>query len=197
MLTNIRKFSNLPIACLALISAAALSACSRHGNERTASGTLDTSIAKTSAIIDAAGPGVQVTRTDFRSMDKATEYRLTPFNFSRFMAAADSVATRQRRDPAMRQYLAINITDAGSTEADAGLKWLAASPAVTSAINSAGMSVRDYFVASIAIARRRAIHGRSRRGAANADAGRQCQVPPGSIGPISNGSRPCAKIARS
>jgi hypothetical protein len=127
-----------------------LAACSsRSFNERQAAGALDSS---TAAIIDAAGPGVQVTRTDSRSLRRAMEFRLTPINFSRFLAAADSVAARQSRDPSMREYLSVNITDAGSAEPDAGLKWLAANPAVASAINSAGMSVRDYFVASIAIA---------------------------------------------
>ena len=52
----------------------------------------------------------------------------------------------------MHEYLSVNITDAGSPEPDAGLKWIGASRAVTGAVNSAGMSVRDYFVASIAIA---------------------------------------------
>jgi len=130
-----------------------LAACtSRSVAERQAAGSLDTSVMKTSAIIDAAGPGVQVTHTDVRSMKKATDFRLTPINFSRFMAAADSVASRQARNPSMREYLSVNITDAGSPEADAGLKWLAASPDVVGAINAGGMSVRDYFVASIAIA---------------------------------------------
>ena len=138
-------------ACCALVIA--LAACSGSpGNEREAAGSVDTSIARTSALVDAAGPAVQVTRTDFRSVQKAMEFRLTPINFSRFMAAADSLVARSRRDEAMRAYLGANLTDAGSTEDDAGLKWLAASPAVVSAINSAGMSVRDYFVASIAIA---------------------------------------------
>ena len=50
-------------ACCAL--AIALAACSASaGNEREAAGSVDTSIAKTSALVDAAGPGVQVTRTD-------------------------------------------------------------------------------------------------------------------------------------
>jgi hypothetical protein len=137
--------------CCALV--VALAACSANASDkREAAGSVDTSIAKTSAVVDAAGPGAHVTRTDFRSVKKAEEFRLTPINFSRFMAAADSLVARSRRDEAMRDYLGANITDAGSTEDDAGLKWLAASPAVVSAINSAGMSVRDYFVASIAIA---------------------------------------------
>lgn len=137
----------------AFVVVATIAGCtSRSVREREAAGSLDTSVMKTSAIIDAAGPGVQVTRTDSRSVDKAMEFRLTPINFSRFMAAADSLASRQARDASMREYLSINITDAGSPEPDAGLRWLAASPAVVSAINSGGMSVRDYFVASIAIA---------------------------------------------
>jgi hypothetical protein len=144
--------ASVRITAAGCVLAAALAACSsRSVNERQASGSLDTSVVKTSALVDAAGPGVQVTKTDSRSMRKATEFRLTPINFSRFMAAADSVVSRETRDPALREYLGANITDAGSADADAGLKWLAANPSVVSAINAGGLSVRDYFVASIAI----------------------------------------------
>ena len=75
-------------------------------------------------------------------MKKAMEFRLTPINFSRFMAAADSVASHEARDASMREYLSVNITDAGSPEADAGLRWLAANPTVVSAINAGGLSGR-------------------------------------------------------
>src|SRR5262249_24785869 len=95
-------------AGLALAMIAALAACtSRSVNDRQAAGSLDTSVTKTSAIVDAAGPGVQVTRTDVRSMKKAKEFRLTPINFSRFMASADSVASQEARDEAMRAYLSV------------------------------------------------------------------------------------------
>lgn len=145
--------SSLKRIIVPLAAVAAIAGCTSGAQtQREAAGSLDTSLAKTSAIVDAAGPGVQVTRTDSRSVKKATEFRLTPINFTRFMAAADSLAARESRDAAVRQYLGTNITDAGSSDADAGLKWLAANPDVLSAINSAGMSARDYFVASIAIA---------------------------------------------
>ena len=41
--------------------------------------------------------------------------------------------------------------DAGSTDAEAGLKWLESNDSVSKAISSAGISVRDYYVGSIAI----------------------------------------------
>jgi hypothetical protein len=79
-------------------------------------------------------------------------YELTPDNFSHFLAAADSVVAVATRDSAARAALQSNLTDAGSTDADAGRKWLEAIAPVNTAINQAGISVKDYFVAGIAIA---------------------------------------------
>lgn len=136
-----------------LVASATIAACSKKpGSEQTSSGSIDTAVVATTAATLAAGPGVHVTRTDAKSVTKALEYELTPENFAQFMAAADSIATLERRDPTVRAYLAHNLDDAGSVEADAGLKWLEANAAISNAIASAGISVRDYFVASIAIA---------------------------------------------
>ena len=128
---------NSSLARVAL--AAALCACSRPMNERSASGTLDTSIVKTSAIIDAAGPGVQVTRTDVRSMDKATEYRLTPIEFLALHGRRrQRRQSAQRAMPAMREYLSVNITDAGSEKPTPGSNGWPRIRQSTSAINSGG-----------------------------------------------------------
>lgn len=137
----------------AAISLAALAACSTKSNgEHSAGGSVDSSVTRTTSITPAAGPGVQVTRTDAKSVTKATDYKLTDDNFAHFMAAADSVVALEGRDSTARSYLAQPIADAGSTDSDAGLKWLESNTAVSNAINSAGISARDYFVASIAIA---------------------------------------------
>jgi hypothetical protein len=137
----------------ALAAVAMLAACSKKPNgEQSAGGSVDTAVTRTTAITPAAGPGVQVTRTDAASVTKATEYQLTNENFSHFMAAADSIVALEHRDSTVRAYLNQPLADAGSTDTDAGRKWLESNTAVSNAINSAGISVPDYFVASIAIA---------------------------------------------
>jgi hypothetical protein len=138
-------------ATTALVVAA--SACSpKSGTARSAAGNLDTaSSAPMTAITVAAGPGAQVTATDGASVNKATEYKLTPDNFQHFMAAADSVVALSGRDSTVRNFLAEDISGSSSSDVDAGLKWLESNAAVSNAINSAGISTRDYFVASIAI----------------------------------------------
>jgi len=145
--------SSWPRFAGALAAMATLAACSSGSNgEHSAGGAVDTAVTRTTSITPAAGPGVQVTRTDGASVTKATEYKLTTDNFAHFMAAADSVVALEGRDSTTRSYLSQPIADAGSTDADAGLRWLESNTAVTNAINSAGISPRDYFVASIAIA---------------------------------------------
>lgn len=137
----------------AAVAALVLSACSKRPNEQTAAGSVDTSAGTSlTTVTPAVGPGVQVTRTDEKSERKALEYELTPANFSAFLAAADSIAAIQGRDSSTRNHLATNITDAGSTDTDAGLKWLESNDSLSRAINGAGISVRDYYVTSLAAA---------------------------------------------
>jgi len=127
--------------------------CSKRPDERTAAGAVDTSAGTTlTTVTPAVGPGVQVTRTDEKSEQKALEYELTQDNFGKFLAAADSVSALSNRDTATRNHLATNITDAGSTDNDAGLKWLESNDSLSRVINSAGISVRDYYVTSLATA---------------------------------------------
>jgi hypothetical protein len=132
---------------------AVLAACSSKAqNQQSAAGALDTASLATNGAPAAAGPGVQVTRTDAKSVSRATQFELTADNFSKFLAAADSIVALEARDPSIRAYLGQNLTDAAARDRDAGLRWLQASAAVTKAINAAGMPVQDYFVESIAIA---------------------------------------------
>jgi len=149
MLNNTWKLGKSLTAAAALVL---VSACMRSKEERAAAGTVDSAAARTTAIMPAVGPGVQVTRTDARSVTKALDYELTPENFAKFVAAADSLSAMEGRDAAARAHLSANIEDAGSTDRDAGLKWLESDESVSKAINSAGISVRDYYVTSIATA---------------------------------------------
>jgi hypothetical protein len=138
---------------LLLATSAVAAACSKKpANQQTASGAVDTATLNMSAATPSAGPAAQVTRTDAKSVSRATDYELTAENFSKFLAAADSVVTLEARDSAARAYLSHNLTDAGASDADAGLRYLEANDAVSNAINGAGLSVKDYFVQSIAIA---------------------------------------------
>jgi hypothetical protein len=108
-----------------------------------------------SSVTPAAGEA-KVTATDARSVRKAEEYKLTNDNFRHFIQASDSLDALRRRDPQARAFLDKNITDAGNgtrvTTNDAGVKHLEADSTISNAINSAGISVPDYFVAGIAIA---------------------------------------------
>jgi hypothetical protein len=150
MLNNTWKWGK---SLTAVVVLGLVGGCSRSGaDERSAAGTVDSAAARTTAITPAVGPGVQVTRTDAKSVTKAMDYELTPENFAKFLAAADSLSAIEGRDPATRSHLSANLEDAGSTDVDAGLKWLESNDSVSKAINSAGISVRDYFVTSIATA---------------------------------------------
>jgi hypothetical protein len=138
---------------LTLVSAAlAASACSRSDAERTASGLVDAAAANTMDVVAAAAPGVQITRTDGRSLRKATMFRLTPTNLEAFMRAAESLAALERNDSTVRAYLNVTVSDAGALDAEAGRRWLEANPKVHGAITSSGLSVQNYYVAAIAIA---------------------------------------------
>ncbi|MEP6494173.1 MAG: hypothetical protein ABJF01_15930 [bacterium] len=139
-------------ATLGAVSCAIAGCSDKPAGEQSDGGSIDTAVVATTAAMQAAGPGVHVTRTDGKSVTKALQFELTEENFTRFMAAADSIATLGRRDPTVRAFLGRNFDDAGADKADAGLKWLESNTAVSQAITSTGMMVRDYFIQSIAIA---------------------------------------------
>lgn len=136
-----------------------VSACG--GNDRmardSAAGTVDTTALDTAAVqtlgaTPAIGPLVAVTKTDSRSVRDATQLKLTEENFRRFVQASESLAVLRARDPQVRQLAERDLSGAGSTEEDAGLKLLESNDAASAAIQSAGISVRDYYVMAIAIA---------------------------------------------
>src|SRR5215213_1037594 len=157
--TQTRALTMLNITCrrvgslTAAAATALLFACSKKdASDQTAAGAVDSASTGTSltTTTPAVGPAVQVTRTDAKSVRQALDYELTPDNFAKFVAAADSIGALETRHNATRNYLSMNITDAGSTDVDAGLRWLESNDSLSHAINIAGISVRDYFVASIA-----------------------------------------------
>ena len=104
----------------------------------------------------AAGGAAQVTSTDSKSVRLASEYKLTDRNFQQFVKASGNLFALRQRDSSVRAMLEEQISDgANGTQVsayDAGIKHLESNVAVNNAITSTGMSVPDYFVASIAIA---------------------------------------------
>ena len=147
----------------ALALSVALVACGQSENSTTdsaagnvggAAATADTGLSN--ATTPMAGGTAQITPADAKSVSDASEYKLTEQNFRQFIAASDSLAALRRRDPAVRAMFDKQVNDAGiTTQAqtrDAGRKRLEDNPAIANVIESTGMSARDYFVASIAIA---------------------------------------------
>jgi hypothetical protein len=127
---------------------------SAGGNIATQRAAADTGHAL--SVTPAEGGVAKLTPTDTKSVYNAGKYKLTDENFRQFIVATDSVLALRARDPQVRDFLDKNITDAGNgTESevwDAGRKRLEGYPAIKSAIEGTGMSVKDYFVAAIAIA---------------------------------------------
>ena len=150
-------------SALALAASVALVACGRSensttdsaaGNVAAAAATVDTGLSN--AATPMAGGTAQITPADAKSVSDASEYKLTEENFRQFIAASDSLVALRKRDAAVRAMFDKEVNDAGiTTDAqtrDAGLKRLEENPAIANVIESTGMSARDYFVASIAIA---------------------------------------------
>jgi len=146
-----------------LVVSMTLAACSRSENSTTdsaagnvgaAAATVDTGMSN--AATPVAGGTAQITPTDAKSVEHATEYKLTEQNFRQFIAASDSLVALRRRDPAVRALFDKEVSDAGvntQTETmNAGRKRLEDNAVIAQAIESTGMSAKDYFVASIAVA---------------------------------------------
>lgn len=146
------------------MAAGALVACGDGDNDDlatrdSAAGAVGSTAAVRDSLLDAVpgatptiGPLVQVTKTDTRSVRDATGYRITDENFRKFMVAAESLVVLRARDPQVRQLAERPLAEAGSNEEDAGLRLLESNEAITRAIESAGLSVRDYYVMGIALA---------------------------------------------
>jgi hypothetical protein len=143
------------------VAALALGACS--GRDRTttdsAAGTVSadpTDIGHALGATPAAGGAAQVTSTDAKSVRLASEYRLTDRNFQQFVKASDSLAALRTHDSFVNALLNEQISDAATgtyvSDYDAGVQHLQSNAKINNAIVSTGMSVPDYFVASIAIA---------------------------------------------
>jgi len=154
-------------AAAVVLAMGAAIGCSRSENQTSdsAGGNIATATTERAATADTgisnaatpvAGGTAQITPTDAKSVEHATEYKLTETNFRQFVAASDSLAALRARDPAVRELFDKQVNDAGTTTTtttnNAGRKRLEENAAVSAAITSTGMSVKDYFVAAIAVA---------------------------------------------
>lgn len=143
-----------PAACKRNSDDANLTVSNASGSVATAkdtSGTAPSIVLETGAT-PALGPGIQVTRTDGKSVNSATKYKLNDDDWRRFLAAAESLSAVRARDPRVKTYLDANLVDAGAKEDDAGIKYLEANDAVRRAITGGGLTVKDYFRLGIATA---------------------------------------------
>ena len=124
-------------------AAAADSAARTAASNGSVAPASDTTNGAISASVQALGPGIQVTPTDQHNVNRAFDYKLTDNDWSRFLKAADTVATLRSRDAEVRSCLASQIV--GAKTDDAGEKWLESNAKVSGAIASAGITVKDYY----------------------------------------------------
>lgn len=98
-----------------------------------------------------AGPLPAVTGADAGLVMDASEFPINDENFQRFVRASEALSYLRARDMNVRAML----EQAGTTPDSAAgslLERLEKHPQVSQAIGSAGMTVRDYYVMSIAVA---------------------------------------------
>jgi len=150
-----RRATRVALVTIAVASAAA--ACGRHDdrNVDSAGGAAlpsDTGALRATGATMAVGPLIYVTKTDDKSVHDATQLQLTEQRMKQFMAAAESLNALRGRDTRVQQLEHTNLQDAGSTDLNAGLKLLESDTGITRAVQSAGLSVRDYYVTGITIA---------------------------------------------
>jgi hypothetical protein len=103
-----------------LVVSTALAACS--GSENSTTDSAAGNVGAPAAAVDTgmnnaatpvAGGTEEITPTDAKSVEHATEYKLTEQNFRQFLAASDSLVALRRRDPAVRALFDKEVSDAG------------------------------------------------------------------------------------
>jgi hypothetical protein len=114
-----------------------------------AAGIVDTT--QGTAALTPAAPAPQPTAEDAKVVRDALEFKLTEDNLNKFMKAGSSLAFLRARDPQLRGYLE-SIGGSRERNDDAALERLEGHAQISKAINDAGLSVRDYYTMSLAIA---------------------------------------------
>jgi hypothetical protein len=154
MKTHATQFARRLAAASLSVVLLAVTACGGGASDRAdsaagAAATPDTAQATTT--LTPAAPAPQPTAEDAKVVRDALEFRLTQDNLSKFMKAGSSLAFLRARDPQVRAYLE-SVGGSREKNDDAALERLEAHPQVSKAITDAGLSVRDYYTMSLAIA---------------------------------------------
>jgi len=140
-------------ALLTVLVSSAL-ACGRSDAGRTsdsAAGATNVDTTRATTALTPAAPAPQPTAEDAKVVRDALEFKLTEDNLNKFTKAGSSLAFLRARDPQVRAFL----EQVGGTRAkhdDASLERLERNAQISEAINDAGISVRDYYTMSLAIA---------------------------------------------
>jgi hypothetical protein len=138
------------LATLLLTIAVACGGDRTDGTADSAAGaTLDTTQATTT--LTPAAPAPVPTAEDAKVVRDALEFRLTADNVDKFMKAGSSLAFLRARDAQVRGYLE-SLGGSREKDDDAALERLERHAQISKAITDAGLSVRDYYTMTIAIA---------------------------------------------
>jgi len=121
----------------------------RASDSAAGAANVDTTTAATA--VTPAAPAPPPTAEDAKVVRDALEYKLTEDNLSRFMKAGSSLAFLRARDSQVRAFLE-QMGGTREKNDDAALERLERNPQVAKAIIDAGISVRDYYTMSLAIA---------------------------------------------
>jgi hypothetical protein len=128
-------------------------ACSRDDARPadSAAGAVPTDTTQATTTLTPAAPAPQPTAEDAKVVRDALEFKLTEDNLNKFMKAGNSLAFLRARDPQLRGYLE-SIGGSREKNDDAALERLEGHAQISKAIADAGLSVRDYYTMSLAIA---------------------------------------------
>jgi hypothetical protein len=129
-------------------------ACGRDKTDRasdSAAGVLPADTAAVTTALTPAAPAPQPTAEDAKVVRDALEFKLTEDNLNKFMKAGNSLAFLRARDAQVRGYLE-SIGGSREKNDDAALERLERHAQISKAITDAGLSVRDYYTMTIAIA---------------------------------------------
>jgi len=139
------------VAAILLSFAVACGGGDAGGAADSAAGAAAVDTTRATNTVTPAAPAPVPTAEDSRVVRDALSFKLTQDNLSKFIKAGSSLAFLRARDPQVRGFL----EQMGGTRAsgdDAALERLEGNAQISKAITDAGISVRDYYTMSIAIA---------------------------------------------
>jgi hypothetical protein len=154
MKTHASQYARRVSTVLAALVLVAVAACRRDDPARTAdsaAGVAPTDTTQATTTLTPAAPAPQPTAEDAKVVRDALEFKLTEDNLNTFMKAGSSLAFLRARDPQLRGYLE-SIGGSREKNDDAALERLEGHAQISKAITDAGLSVRDYYTMSLAIA---------------------------------------------